>query len=264
MFERFTDQSRRAVVLAQEEARRLNHNHIGTEHLLAGLRREDRGAAARALKSADITLDAVRAQVEALVERGQLPPSGHIPFTPRAKKGLELGLREALQLDHNFISTGHLLLGLISQDDCMAVQVLGELGADLEQLRARVIIEIEDHPEDQGYSPPLRPERVQLSDAVRDLLDTIDDRLSAIEHRLGITPPGTGELGRYDEQIERVRREKEGAVDSQDFTKAAALREKEKELLAERARAAEGLAAGQEAEDQAAHPDTGNGGSADG
>ena len=97
MFERFADESRRAVVLAQEEARRLNHNYIGTEHLLAGLRREERGAAARALKSADITLDAVRAQIEALVGRGQLPPSGHIPFTPRAKKALELSLREVTE-----------------------------------------------------------------------------------------------------------------------------------------------------------------------
>ena len=115
MFERFTDESRRAVVLAQEEARRLNHNYIGTEHLLAGLRREERGAAARALESAGITLDAVRAEIEALVGRGQQAPSGHIPFTPRAKKCLELSLREALKLGHHHIGTGHLLLALISQ-----------------------------------------------------------------------------------------------------------------------------------------------------
>ena len=191
MFERFSDQSRRAVVLAQEEARRLNHSYIGTEHLLAGLRHENRGPAARALMSADITLDAVRAQIEALVERGQLPSPGHIPFTARAKKGLELSLREALQLDHDVISTGHLLLGLISQDDCVAVQVLGELGADPEQLRARVIIEIEDHPDDHGSSATPRPGRAQLSDAVRGLLDTIDDRLTAIERHLGMAPPGT-------------------------------------------------------------------------
>jgi ATP-dependent Clp protease ATP-binding subunit ClpC len=261
MFERFTDQSRRAVVLAQEEARRLNHNHIGTEHLLAGLRHEDRGPAARALKSADITLDAVRAQIGALAERGQLPSSGHIPFTLRAKKGFELALREALQLDHDFISTGHLLLGLVSQDDCMAVQVLGELGADLEQLRARVIIEIEDHPEDQGYSPPLRPGHAQLPDAVRVLLDTIDGRLSAIERRLGMAPGVPDEIRGYDEQIARVRREKEEAIESQDFAKAAALRDKERELLAERARATEGLTAGREAGGQA---DAGNGSSAEG
>ena len=139
MFERFTDKSRRAVVLAQEEARDLNHDYIGTEHLLAGLRRENLGVAARALESAGITMDAVRAEIEKLVGRGQVAPSGHIPFTPRAKKCLELSLREALNLGHNHISTGHLLLGLISKDDCAAVQVLGGLGADLGQLRAQVI-----------------------------------------------------------------------------------------------------------------------------
>ena len=131
MFERFTDQSRRAVVLAQDEARFFNHNYIGTEHLLAGLRRENRGVAARTLESADITMDAVRAEIEKLVGRGDQAPSGHIPFTPRAKKCLELSLREALNLGHNHIGTGHLLLGLISKDDCEAVQVLGGLGADL-------------------------------------------------------------------------------------------------------------------------------------
>ena len=163
MFERFTDQSRRAVVLAQEEARRLNHNYIGTEHLLAGLRREERGAAARALESAGITMDAVRAEIETLVGRGQQAPSGHIPFTPRAKKCLELSLREALKLDHDHIGPGHLLLALISQDDCVAVRVLGGLGADLEQLRAQVIREIEDDPENRGGSPPLRPRRARIA-----------------------------------------------------------------------------------------------------
>ena len=143
MFERFTDQSRRTVVLAQEEATRFNHNYIGTEHLLAGLRREKRGAAASALESAGITLDAIRGEIETLIGRGLVAPSGHVPFTPRAKKCLELSLREALKLDHQHIDTGHLLLALISQDDCVAVQVLGGIGADLEQLRARVIEEID-------------------------------------------------------------------------------------------------------------------------
>jgi ATP-dependent Clp protease ATP-binding subunit ClpC len=191
MFERFTDQSRRAVVLAQEEARRLNHNYIGTEHLLAGLRREERGAAARALESAGITVDAVRGQIEILIGRGQQPPSGHIPFTPRAKKCLELSLRQALKLNHRHIDTGHLLLALISKDDCVAVQVLGGLGADRGQLRARVISEIEENPEDRDYSRPLRlrPRGAPLSDAVQDLLWEIGDRLSAIELHLGIARP---------------------------------------------------------------------------
>jgi ATP-dependent Clp protease ATP-binding subunit ClpA len=191
MFERFTDQSRRAVVLAQEEATRFDHNYIGTEHLLAGLRREERSAAARALESAGITLDAIRGEIETLVGRGPQAPSGHIPFTPQAKKCLELSLRQALKLDHRHIDTGHLLLALISQDDCVAVRVLGGIGTDLEQLRAQVIREIEDNPEDRGYSPPPRPRRVQLPDTVLSLLETIDDRLSAIELHLGITRPGS-------------------------------------------------------------------------
>jgi ATP-dependent Clp protease ATP-binding subunit ClpA len=193
MFERFTDESRRAVVLAQEEARLLNHNYIGTEHLLAGLRREERGAAARALKSADITLDAVRAQIEALVGPGQLPPSGHIPFTPRAKKALELSLREVLKLDDDCIGPGHLLLALMGQDECVAVSVLHELGADLEQLRARVILEMEVKPEAQDISPPLRLRRAQKSDPVRGLLDTIDEQLSAIEGHLGLAGQEAGD-----------------------------------------------------------------------
>src|SRR6266446_1957768 len=122
MFERFTDPSRRVVVLAQEEARRLDHNYIGTEHLLIGLLLEGRGAAAKALASVDITLDAARREVEILIGRGDKPPSGHIPFTPPAKKCLELSLRESLQLGQNHISTGHLLLALISQGDGAAVQ----------------------------------------------------------------------------------------------------------------------------------------------
>ena len=132
----------------------------------------------------------MRAEIEKLVGRGQVAPSGHIPFTPRAKKCLELSLREALNLGHNHIGTGHLLLGLISKDDCAAVQVLDGLGADLGQLRARVIREIEDHPEDQGSLPPLHPRRTELPDLVQGLLDTIDDRLSAIERHLGIARPG--------------------------------------------------------------------------
>ena len=128
----------------------------------------------------------MRAEIEKLVGRGELAPSGHIPFTPRAKKCLELSLREALNLGHNHIGTGHLLLGLISKDDCVAVQVLGGLGADLGQLRAQVILEIEDDPEDRGGFSPPRPQRAELPNAVQTLLDTIDERLSAIERHLGM------------------------------------------------------------------------------
>src|SRR5712691_1797482 len=128
MFERFTDQSRRVVVLAQEEARRLDHNYIGTEHLLLGMLREERGEAARALARAEITTDAVRGRIEALVGRGETAPSGHIPFTPSAKESLELSLREALKLGHQYIGTGHLLLGLTRVGNDTGVQILGELG----------------------------------------------------------------------------------------------------------------------------------------
>ncbi len=131
MFERFTDRARRVVVLAQEEARLLNHNYIGTEHILLGLIHEGEGVAAKALESLGISLEAVRAQVEEIIGHGGPAPSGHIPFTPRAKKVLELSLREALQLGHNYIGTEHILLGLIREGEGVAAQVLVKLGADL-------------------------------------------------------------------------------------------------------------------------------------
>ena len=139
MFERFTDRARRVVVLAQEEARMLNHNYIGTEHILLGLIHEGEGVAAKALESLNISLDAVRQQVEEMIGQGQQAPSGHIPFTPRAKKVLELSLREALQLGHNYIGTEHILLGLIREGEGVAAQVLVKLGADLNKVRQQVI-----------------------------------------------------------------------------------------------------------------------------
>jgi len=138
MFERFTDRARRVVVLAQEEARMLNHNYIGTEHILLGLIHEGEGVAAKALESLEISQQAVRDQVEEIIGQGQQAPSGHIPFTPRAKKVLELSLREALQLGHNYIGTEHILLGLIREGEGVAAQVLVKLGADLNRVRAQV------------------------------------------------------------------------------------------------------------------------------
>jgi len=193
MFERFTDQSHRAVVLAQEEARRLNHDHVGTEHLLAGLLREERGTAAQVLGSSGVTLDAVRGQIAALAGPDQEPPRGHIAFTARAKKGFELALREATRVGQQ-IGTGHLLLGLTGQADCVAAQVLGVLGVDVSVFRARVIAQTASRPEGQQYPPLLRPRvrprRVAISDPVQALLDSIDDRLSAIERHLGLDPGG--------------------------------------------------------------------------
>src|SRR5438067_1142958 len=139
MFERFTDRARRVVVLAQEEARMLNHNYIGTEHILLGLIHEGEGVAAKARESLGISLEGVRQQVEEIIGQGQQAPSGHIPFTPRAKKVLELSLREALQLGHNYIGTEHILLGLIREGEGVAAQVLVKLGADLNRVRQQVI-----------------------------------------------------------------------------------------------------------------------------
>ena len=206
MFERFTGQSRRAVVLAQEEAASLDHNYIGTEHLLLGLLHEGEGAAARALASAGIVLTPARREVEVIIGRGQQTPSGHIPFTPRSKKCLELSLRESLQLGHDYIGTGHLLLGLISEGRGVAITVLGKLGANLNRLRDQVILELEAGPEDHDDVLDLprqvrmarRPQaRWQSPDAIQALLEKIDERLSAIERHLGISPedPGAGQAG---------------------------------------------------------------------
>lgn len=140
VFERFTDRARRVVVLAQEEARMLNHSHIGTEHILLGLIHEGEGVAAKSLRAfdVDLSLEVVRSQVEAIVGNDQQAPPGHIPFTPRAKKVLELSLREALQLGHNYIGTEHILLGLIREGEGVAAQVLVKLGAELIRVRQEV------------------------------------------------------------------------------------------------------------------------------
>ena len=139
MFERFTDRARRVVVLAQEEARMLNHNYIGTEHILLGLIHEGEGLAAKALENLGISLNAVREQVTEIIGKGQQAPTGHIPFTPRAKKVLEYSLREGLQLGHTYIGTEHILLGLIREGEGVAAQVLVKLGADLNKVRQQVI-----------------------------------------------------------------------------------------------------------------------------
>jgi hypothetical protein len=139
MFERFTDRARRVVVLAQEEARHLDHNYIGTEHILLGLIHEREGIAARALTALGISLEAVRGEVTEIVGKGAEHPSGHIPFTPRAKKVLELSLREALQFGHNYIGTEHILLGLIREGEGVAAQVLVKLGASFDRVRQQVV-----------------------------------------------------------------------------------------------------------------------------
>jgi ATP-dependent Clp protease ATP-binding subunit ClpC len=148
LFERFTDRARRVVVFTQEEARLLNHNYIGTEHILLGLIHEGEGVAARALESLNISLEAVRQQVEQIIGRGHAPPTGHIPFTPRAKKVLELSFRESLQLGHNYIGTEHILLGLVREGEGVAAQVLQRLGANLDRVRQTVIQRMHGYPPD--------------------------------------------------------------------------------------------------------------------
>src|SRR3978361_713540 len=175
MFERFTDRARRVVVLAQEEARMLNHNYIGTEHILLGLIHEGEGVAAKSLESLGISLEGVRSQVEEIIGQGQQAPSGHIPFTPRAKKVLELSLREAQQLGHDYIGTEHILLGLIREGDGVAAQVLIKLGADLNQVGQRGLRLLPGHrgrhPAEAGVGPSevVRPTSVVLDQFGRNL-----------------------------------------------------------------------------------------------
>jgi ATP-dependent Clp protease ATP-binding subunit ClpC len=156
MFERFTDRARRVIVLAQEDARMLGHSYIGTEHILLGLIHEDEGIAAKSLKSLDISLEGVCSQVEEIISRGRIASTGHIPFTPRAKKVMELSLREALQLGHNYIGTEHILLGLIREGEGTGALVLVKLGAELTRVRQQVIQIL------AGYQPKSKPAKFHI------------------------------------------------------------------------------------------------------
>ena len=197
---RLTGRARRVIILAQEEARRLDHNYLGTEHILLGLIHEGDGVASRALESLGITLETVRQQVEDIVGRGRKAPSGHIPFTPRASKVLELSLREAMQLDHLYIGTEHILLGLLREGGGLAIQILVKLDARHDQIRDAVYRLLASH-------EPGRRESVQ--------------------------PPRFRD---FDEKIAVARHHKDAAIDAQDFDSAAAFRDREKQLLAERTR----------------------------
>ena len=228
MFERFTDRARRVVVLAQDEARMLNHAHIGTEHLLLGLVHEGQGVAARALEALGISLEAVRREVEETIGRGEQAPGGHIPFTPQAKKVLELSLRESTQLGHQYIGTEHILLGLLHEGEGVAARVLVKMGTDLDRVRQKVIELLHDR---SAERPPsgIRVSSRAAGDLLG-LLETLDQRLEAIERWVGMRP----DLRDLDEGIARLRHDKEAAVEAQDFKTAAALRDQEKELVADR------------------------------
>jgi ATP-dependent Clp protease ATP-binding subunit ClpA len=212
MFERFTDRARRVVVLGQEEARLLNHDYIGTEHLLLGLIHEGEGVAALALESLGIRLEAVRSQVEEIIGQGQseAASSGHIPFTPRAKKVLELSLRESQQLGHNYIGTEHILLGLIREGQGVAAQVLVKLGADLSRVRQQVIQLL------SGYA------------GGKEAAAQAGEQAGARTRLVRMTVPD--DLRELEEQLAQARREKEAAIDAEDFDQAAALRDKERQL----------------------------------
>ena len=196
MFERFTDRARRVVVLAQEEARMLNHNYIGTEHILLGLIHEGEGVAAKALESLGISLEAVRSQVEEIIGQGQQAPSGHIPFTPRAKKVLELSLREALQLGHNYIGTEHILLGLIREGEGVAAQVLVKLGADLNRVRQQVIQLLSGY---QGKEPATAGGPAEGTPSTSLVLDQFGRNLTQAARESKLDPV----IGR-EKEIERV------------------------------------------------------------
>ena len=209
MFQRFTDRARRAVHLAQEEARLLRHDYIGTEHLLLGLLYEGEGVAAKALESLGISLQEVRGQVEGIIGHGQSLVAGQVPFTPRAKKALELSLREALALGHHYIGTEHLLLGLLREGEGVAAQVLTRLGADHAQVRERVLSLLTSKCEEANLPAQL----------AAGLADTA-------------------------EELTEVRRQKEAAFDAGDLDRAAALRDRGKQLLADRQRLEQQLTAG--------------------
>lgn len=239
MFERFTDQARRVVSLAQEEARMLKHNRVGTEHLLLGLMQVDDGVAARSLELMGISLAAVRGQVDEITGPGRWMPPVNIPYAPQAKKVLDLSLREALSLGDHTIGTEHLLLAMIRDGESPAAQVLATLGSDPARVREQVIQLLRDgrEQEEQRSGPgaprtaPADPgERGLLSEAIA-RFESIDSRLSAVEQRVG-TGPNVGDL---DQQIAHARREKDSSARAEDYETAAALRDRERQLLAEKA-----------------------------
>jgi ATP-dependent Clp protease ATP-binding subunit ClpA len=245
MFQRFTDQARRVVTLAQEEARMLRHNRVGTEHILLGLIQVDDGIASASLEALGISLAAVREQVEEIIGTGRWAPPVNIPYAPQAKRVLDMSLREALALGHHTIGTEHILLGLIREGESPAARVLASLGAELGLVRQQVLELLQDTSDEEPASAPPgvtadAGERGLLSEAIA-RFESIDSRLSAVEQRVG-TGPDVGDL---DQQIAHARREKESAARAEDYETAAALRDRERMLLAEKASRQQGWAAAQ-------------------
>jgi ATP-dependent Clp protease ATP-binding subunit ClpA len=199
VFERFTERARLVVVLAQDEARALKHNYIGTEHLLLGVLREDEGVGGRVLDSLDVTLEEVRAQVARIIGEGDEVTTGQIPFTPRSKKVLELALREAVKLGHNHIGTEHILLGIVRENDGVAARILADFDVDADKVRGEIL---------RRLSIP-RP-YLQPGEGPREPLDVAPE---------------------FEAEIMRVRHAKERAIERQSFARAARLRDRERRLL---------------------------------
>jgi ATP-dependent Clp protease ATP-binding subunit ClpA len=240
MFERFTDQARRVMGLAQEEAKARNCRRVGTEHLLLGLIQEREGIALAVLESLGISPEMVRRQVEEITGQGQAqePSGGYTQYTLRAKKALDLARREALQLGHHHIGTEHILLSLIREGEGPAAQALLELGADLSLVRQQVLLLLSEDPggEEPGSVPPAPAPGPAGGDSgllveILSRIEDLDSRLSAVEHRMG-TGPDTRDL---DQQITQARRDKESAVSAEDYETAAARRDAERQLLADKA-----------------------------
>jgi ATP-dependent Clp protease ATP-binding subunit ClpA len=241
MLEKFTDRARRVVVLAQDEARMLNQDSIGTEHILLGLIREGEGVAVRALESLGIGSEAVRRQVQEIIGPGQQAPSGDIPFTPGAKKALELSMREARRLGCHQISTGHILLGLISEGEGIAAQVLVKAGADLDQARMRIQV---DYPDQEPTSAGDPAEAIEYARRLAYRINTMESRLPALEFRINAIESrlsviefcvGTGpDVGDLDAEIAQARRDQKAARRERDFEAATSLHFKEEKLLAEK------------------------------
>ena len=268
MFERFTERARQVVVLAQDEARALKHNYIGTEHILLGLLREEEGLAARVLESLDITVEEVRAQVARIVGQGDEVTTGQIPFTPRAKKVLELALREGLSLGHSYIGTEHILLGLVRENEGVAARILLDFDADAEKIRngvirmlsggrevkplpasppvaVEVIVELERLRQEKEVA--IEAQRFEEAAGLRNRERVLGSAAQALEVAWRARPPETatsaGELQPYEpatppvarevvEEIEFVRRQKEEAIEAKDFEGAVAARNRERMLLA--------------------------------
>ena len=255
MFERFTDRARRVVVLAQEEATALNHDYVGTEHILIALVRETGGVAAQAMESLGVTAEAARERVRVIDGPGKPGAPGqpggkpgHLPFTPHGRMTLQLALREAMALGHGYIGTEHILLGLVRASEGgageggageggagegRAMQVLGGLGVEPNRVRQEVIRLVsarQVQQEPQTARVIRRGKRTQVSD-VRDRLGAVEWRLSVLEQRVGTAP----DLGQLDRDIAEVQRDKESAIEARDFERAAVLRDREQYLLGAKA-----------------------------